>query len=87
LDKSNGQKVPGASSEVGALEERWNQHHRRWRLLVEPGGESVAHVERLLLTSLIACLLARLLIAVQNSRNLHHDDNNSPTRAGGRCAA
>jgi hypothetical protein len=29
LDKSNGQKVPGASSEVGALEERWNQHHRR----------------------------------------------------------
>jgi len=58
LDKSNGQKVPGTSSEVGALEERRNQHHRRWRLLVKPGGESVAHVERLLLTSLIACLLA-----------------------------
>ncbi len=73
LDNSNGQKVPGASSDVGALEERWNQHHWRWRLLVEPGGESVAHVERL--------LLACLLIAVQNSRNLH-DDNNSPTRAG-----
>jgi len=85
LDKSNGQKVPGTSSEVGALEERWNQHHRRWRLLVKPGGESVAHVERLLLTSLIACLLACLLIAVQNSRNLH-ERQQLPDK-GGRCAA
>jgi hypothetical protein len=85
LDKSNGQKVPGASSDVGALEERWNQHHWRWRLLVEPGGESVAHVERLLLTSLIACLLARLL-AYCSAKFQKLARRQLPDK-GGRCAA